>query len=799
MENNQSEKLFGIFNKDKYVILDGAMGTMLQKSGLKMGEIPELLNINNPQLITSVHMQYLNAGADIIYANTFGANRKKLLSTGHTTKQIITSGINCAKNAVLRCKRGKIAVSIGPIGELLEPNGSLSCSEAYDIFKEMAICAESGGADLVVIETITDLQEARMAVLAVKENTNLPVLCTMSFESNMRTFTGCHISAFALTIEGLGADAIGINCSLGPKEIFPIAKELRKWTSLPIAIKANAGLPNPKTSEYDISPVDFKNYMQDYLDIGINLIGGCCGTTPEYIKEICNLTSDKVPKYVKHYNFTAVCSASETVLIDSAKIVGERINPTGKKLFKQALLSGDIDYIVKEAITQAQNGADILDVNVGLADINEKEMMEKVIKRVTSSVSLPLQIDSSNKDAIEAGLRFYCGRAILNSVNGEEKNLDALVPIAKKYGSLIVGLTLDEKGLPKSCEERVAIAERIIKKCDYYGIKREDIFIDCLTLTVSAEQNQAMETLKAIKKVKEKFGVKTILGVSNISFGLPNRGVLNHNFLTLALSYGLDLAIINPNIKEMTDAINTFNVFTGNDINCEKYIKKQTETLQQDKPKEETKNIDISLDTAVIKGLQDESREITKKLLNSGTNPMEIINNILIPSLDKVGDNFEKGIIFLPQLISSANCASVCFDEIKKIISENKDSSIDKKGKIVIATVKGDIHDIGKNIVKVILENYGYEIIDLGRDVSPEIILEETKKRGAKLVGLSALMTTTLKSMEETISLIKQNLKDVKIFVGGAVLTPEYAEKIGADFYAKDAKQSVDIAKDVLG
>ncbi|MEG1994140.1 MAG: homocysteine S-methyltransferase family protein, partial [Oscillospiraceae bacterium] len=715
MENNKTEKIFGIFDRNKYIILDGAMGTMLQKNGLKMGEIPELLNIKNPQLITSIHKQYLDAGSDIVYANTFGANRKKMANTGYSVDEIITSGIICAKNATKQCKKGKVAVSIGPIGELLEPHGSLSCDEEYDMFKEMAVAAEKAGADLAVVETITDLQEARMAVLAVKENTSLPILCTMSFEKNMRTFTGCHVSNFGLTIEGLGADAVGINCSLGPKEILPIAKELRKWTSLPIAIKANAGLPNPKTSLYDIDATDFRGFMEEYLDIGINIIGGCCGTTPEYIGEVWKLTMNKSPKYVKQESFTAVCSSSETVVIDCPKIVGERINPTGKKLFKQALINDDIDYIVKEAITQWQNGADILDINVGLADIDEKEMMKKVIKRVTSSVSLPLQIDSSNKEAIEAGLRLYCGRAILNSVNGEEKNLDALLPIAKKYGSLVVGLTLDEKGLPKTCDERVAIAKRIVEKCDYYGMKRKDIFIDCLTLTVSAEQSQAMETLRAIKEIKSKFGVKTILGVSNISFGLPNREVLNHNFLTMALCYGLDLAIINPNIKQMTDAVSTYNVFTGLDKNCEKYIERQTASAQIQSPKEQIKSADMTLDIAVIKGLQDESRCVTKQLLGSGADPMEIINNVLIPALDKVGESFEKGTIFLPQLISSANCASVCFDEIKRNIQQSKENQIQQKGKIVVATVKGDIHDIGKNIVKVILENYGYEIVDLGR------------------------------------------------------------------------------------
>lgn len=772
---------------NKITILDGAMGTMLQKSGLPLGSCPEALSITNPDLITDIHKMYIGSGSDIIYTNTFGANEYKLEGSGYSVEEIIPASVAAAKQATVGTS-AKVALDIGPTGMLLEPLGTLSFEKAYDMFaRQMKAGAE---ADLIVIETMTDLLEVKAAVLAAKENTNLPVYVTMTFEENGRTFTGCSAESMAATLEGLGVDAIGLNCSLGPNQVYTIAKKLCENTSLPVIVKPNAGLPRPDGSGYDIDEKGFADAMEKILALGVSIVGGCCGTTPDYIKALADMAKTKAPAERKLTPVSCVCSASACVKIDGVKVIGERINPTGKKLFKQALINNDMNYILNQALSQAQAGAHILDVNVGLPEIDEKEMMVKTVKALQSITDLPLQIDSSNPDVIEAALRIYNSKAIVNSVNGEDKSLHTVLPIVKKYGAAVVGLTLDEKGIPALAEERVAIAEKIVNTALSYGIKREDIYIDCLTLTASAEQDKVEETLKAVEMVKEKFGVHTVLGVSNISFGLPNRELINKTFLALALGRGLDLPIINPNVQEMMNIINAFNVLSNSDKNAENYIG-QYSVETQEKP---VVNNEVDITYAIEKGLADEAKQAAKKLLET-EDAMTVINERLIPALDKVGDNFEKGIIFLPQLIQSATAAQSAFDAVR--MSFGNESAQDK-GTIVIATVKGDVHDIGKNIVKTILANYGYRIVDLGKNVDPKDVADAAIKEKAALVGLSALMTTTLGAMEETISLLREKTI-CKIMVGGAVLTEDYAKAIGADYYAKDAKQGADIAKEVFG
>lgn len=780
---------------NKITFLDGAMGTMLQTAGLKAGGRPELLNLENPLLIQEIHTKYINAGSDIIYTNTFGANRHKLSDIGKTPSEIIPAAVNIAKKAA--GSKAKVALDIGPIGELLEPLGTLTFNEAYDIFKEMVVLGEKAGADLVVFETMTDLCEARAAVLAAKENTKLPVFVTMSFEKGGRTFTGTTASAMAITLTGLGVDALGINCSLGPDEIFPIAAELVKWTNLPIIIKANAGLPDPATNKYSISAEEFASICEKYLDLGVSIFGGCCGTNPDYIKALKTCLDGRTPtKLPEKPLFHGICSSSQVENLTSGiHVIGERINPTGKKRFQQAIKEKDLNYVMQRAIEQVEAGANILDVNVGVPGIDEPAMMEAVIKALQSVVSVPLQIDSTNPKAIEAGLRVYTGKAIVNSINAKREIMAEILPLVKKYGASVVGLTMDETGLPTSCQQRIEMAQLILDTALSYGISKDDVYIDCLTLTVSAQQEQAPETLKAVEFVRKQMGLHCVLGVSNISFGLPQRERVTESFLTQALYAGLDLPIINPNSERIMDCISCFKVLSGEDRNCSKYIERFSQETSPSVPQPTSQQ--LTIDSAVMKGLKSETARLTEELLLQ-YDELTIINELLIPALDKVGEQYEKGIIFLPQLINSANAASAAFDIIKAKIAENGGDKV-SKGKIVIATVHGDIHDIGKNIVKVVLENYGYQVIDLGRDVPPETIVETVQKEDARLVGLSALMTTTVPSMAKTINLLRQAKCNCKIMVGGAVLTPEFAREIGADFYAKDAKQSADIAKSILG
>lgn len=804
--------------KEKVYILDGAMGTMLQKAGMSADETSTHFGQTHPEILKNIHKQYIDAGSDIIYAATFGINRYKMDELDVTLDEAVSVAMNAAgearAEAAAEGRDVKVALGLGPIGELLEPMGTLSFEDAYETFaqvvraavkwgEEGCCCSEPGsgyhcGADLAVIETMTDLYEVKAAVLAVKENSDLPVMVSMTFEENERTFTGVSLEAMVVTLEGLGVDAMGINCSLGPVEIYPMARKLRQMTDLPVFAKPNAGLPDPATGEYDITCGQFVDKMAEYIDAGINMIGGCCGTSPEYIKGLAEARAtgknDADPVQQQEASVQRslkVCSGNKVVDVDHVTVIGERINPTGKKRLKQALLDGDFDYILSQAIEQIDAGAEILDVNVGVPSLDDVKMLPLVVKKLQAITDLPLQIDSSNPAAIEAALRVYNGKAIVNSVNGEEKVMDTILPIVKKYGAAVVGLTLDENGIPDAAEGRFAIAERILKKSLSYGIPKEDVIIDCLTLTVSAQQKEAAETLKAMKMVKERLGLKTALGVSNISFGLPARILVNRTFLTLAMENGLDLPIINPNDEDMMASIFAYNVLKNVDENAVKYIERyaeaEIETVQSGAP-------DIFY--SIEKGMQGDTVAAVEALLESN-DEMAIVNEYLIPALDRVGKGFEKGTVFLPQMLQAAGAAQAGFEVIKDRLAVG-DKEVVSLGEVVVATVKGDIHDIGKNIVKVIMENYGYKMIDLGRDVPKDLIVETVKEKGIKLVGLSALMTTTLKSMEETIEAVKLEAPDCKVMVGGAVLTADYAAKIGADYYCKDAMKSVEAAQEVF-
>ncbi len=804
----------------EFLFLDGATGTLIQKSGVSYDHNPETLNMTHPDLITSFHRAYIDAGSDLVYANTFGANSYKLEGCGYTTDAIIKAALQNAK-AATEGTEVLVALEVGPIGQLHEPAGALSFEDAYDLFAEEMDAADE--ADVIVIETMTDLYEAKAAVLAAREHApGKPILVTMTFETTGRTFAGVSAEAAALTLSGLGVSALGVNCSLGPKDLEPVIERMSHYTDLPLIFKPNAGLPDPNSSEYDIGPQEFADAVRSITKHGLKLVGGCCGTTPEYIACMKKALADVSYTPQTKEEGPVVCSASTIVHINGPRIIGERINPTGKKLFKKALQENNIDYILNQALSQVEAGAEILDVNVGLPEIDEKEMMVKVLKAIQGVCDAPLQVDSTKPDVLEAALRAYNGRPIVNSVNGEEKSLSTVLPLVKKYGATVVGLTLDENGIPKTAEERFQIAKRIVERAEALGIPREDVFIDCLTLTVSAEQAACKETLEGLHRVKTELGCKMALGVSNISFGLPYRELVNSTFLTMALEEGLDLPIINPNVDSMTGAVRAFRVLRGIDENSLDYISSYQNytppaaggaapaapasgTPASNAPTGTAETAGASpLQNAVLKGLKTEGANATKTMLES-KDPLSIVNEELIPALDKVGADFEAGKIFLPQLIQSANAAQECFTVIKEEIARTGSGSV-SKGKVILATVKGDIHDIGKNIVKVLLDNYGYTVIDLGRDVDPKLIVETALKEDIEAVGLSALMTTTLSSMEETIALLRKEpalqnadgTSKVNVMVGGAVVTPDYAERIGADFYCRDAKATVDACKSVF-
>lgn len=759
---------------------DGSMGTMLQSAGLEAGELPELWNLTNKEKVLEIHNAYAQAGSEFITTNTFGANRLKF----GNADEIIKAGVALAKSTGKR-----VALDIGPTGKLLKPMGDLDFNDAVDIFAQM-INAGKDGADVVLIETMSDTYEIKAAVLAAKENCNLPVFVTMIFDEKGRLLTGADIKSAVTMLEGLGIDAIGFNCGLGPKQMLALVEEIRRWTELPIIVQPNAGLPesvNGKTV-FNVSPEEFAMYMKKCAELGVSYLGGCCGTTPKHIEEMINACKDIPASIPEKKNFTLVSSYSETVEIGTKPVViGERINPTGKKLFKEALRRNDIDYIIKEGVSQKEAGAHILDVNVGLPEIDEPEMMKSAVYNLQSVLSTPLQLDSSDPLALEAGLRIYNGKAMLNSVNGKEENMKEIFPLAKKYGAVVVCLCLDESGIPETAQGRIEIAKKIVKTAEQYGIEKKNLIIDALTMTISTDKNNARETLKAVKYIREEMGICTVLGVSNISFGLPKRDAINTAFFTLALQSGLSAGIINPKSEAMMNAYYSFNALAGLDDNCTEYIESVTDTKTQ------TASPEISLHTAIVKGLKDEAAQCARALLEN-SEPLDVINGYIIPALDEVGAGFEENRIFLPQLLMSADSAKAAFDVIKErmILSGQEEKS---GNKIVIATVHGDIHDIGKNIVKVLLDNYGFDVIDLGKDVPEEEVLRAVEENGVKLVGLSALMTTTVPAMEKTIALLHEKT-DAKIFVGGAVLTPSYAKMINADWYAKDAMESVRIAKE---
>lgn len=746
---------------------------------LKAGELPELLNINDPERVYAIHKAYADAGCNIISANTFGANRFKY----DNVDEIVKSAVKNAKRT-----GKKVALDIGPTGKLLKPMGDLDFEECVDIFADV-VKAGRDEADLVLLETFGDLYEIKAAMLAVKENCDLPLVVSMIFDEKARLLTGADVRTACAVVEGLGANAIGFNCGLGPKQMIPLVEELEKHASIPILVMPNAGLPESVNGEtiFNVDPDEFAGYMKQIAKMGVSYLGGCCGTTPAHLKAMIEATKDIEDKVPEFKNETIVASYSKSVDLSEGAVIGERINPTGKKLMKEALRNKDMDYVLRQGITQSEAGAHILDVNMGLPEIDEKEMLCSGVYELQSVLPVPLQLDSGDADAMEAALRLYNGKAMINSVNGKEKSMKEVFPLAKKYGGVVVCLCLDEDGIPSTAQGRIAIAKKIIKRAAEYGIDKKNLAVDALVMTISTDTNNAVETLNAVDYIRNTLGVNTVLGVSNISFGLPNREAVNTAFYTLAMSRGLSAGIINPNSRPMMNAFYSYKALAGKDESCQEYIKSAVDTEIVQK----TENLDLK--TAIIKGMKEESARCAKELLEN-TESLVIINDYIIPALDVVGDGFEKNTIFLPQLLMSADSAKAAFDEIKAHFVMSGAEQV-KGEKIIIATVEGDIHDIGKNIVKVLLQNYGFDVMDLGKDVKCEKVLEEAQNNNVKLVGLSALMTTTVPNMEKTIKLLHDNT-DAKVFVGGAVLTRDYAKMINADFYAKDAMESVRIAQE---
>lgn len=785
------------------LFFDGGMGTLLQEAGLLPGELPEVWNITHAEKITGIHQAYYEAGSDIVLTNTFGANACKFHDKDCELRQVIEAAVANAKRAQELSGREKgttyVALDMGPTGKLLAPMGDLSFEEAYEAFKEAAVVGEECGADFIHIETMSDTYEVKAAVLAAKENTELPVFVTLIFDEKGKLLTGGDVPAVTALLEGLRVDAVGINCGLGPKQMLPILDEFRKYSSLPIIVKPNAGLPKQRNGEtyYDVEPEEFAETMQETVKRGACLIGGCCGTTPEYIRCMTESCRNIPILPVEEKELTMVSSYGQAVILgDKPLIIGERINPTGKKRFKEALKNQDMDYILKEGITQQDKGAHILDVNVGLPDIDEAAMMKEVVTQLQSVTSLPLQIDTVDADAMEAAMRIYNGKPMLNSVSGKQESMDQVFPLIRKYGGTVVGLTLDESGIPQTAEARADIAGKIIEEAARYGIPKKDIVIDVLTMTISSEKDGAKVTLQALQEVRRRYGVCTVLGVSNISFGLPGRPIINSNFYTMAMQNGLSAGIINPSSEDMMKSYYAFCALMNYDENCENYIAKyanQTSASQGQAVKEGS----ISLQTAIVKGLKEEAH-VSALAMVKEREPLDIIQEELIPALNIVGEGFEKGTVFLPQLLMSADAAKIAFAVMKDVLAKSGQSE-EKKEKVILATVKGDIHDIGKNIVKVLMENYGFDVVDLGKDVAPEIIVERAVAEDIMLVGLSALMTTTVVSMEETIKQLRMAKPECKVMVGGAVLNQEYADMIGADFYGKDAMQSVHYARTLFG
>lgn len=781
---------------------DGAMGTLLQKNGLGAGELPEPWNITHPDVVFDIHRQYLDAGCDILKTNTFGANAVKLRESSYEVSEVVTQGVQIAQRAIKESGRqAYVAMDIGPTGKLLRPLGDLEFEQAYDAFREMAVTGEKAGADLILIETMSDTYEIKAALLAAKENTSLPVFVTMIFDEHGKLLTGGDIPAAVAMLEGLGADGIGFNCGIGPEQMKTLLPKLKECCSVPIVINPNAGLPHSVNGEtvFDVDPAVFAGAMAELAHCGAWLIGGCCGTTPDHISAMVNACKDIVPLPLKKKNLTVVsCYANAVKFGEKPVIIGERINPTGKKRFKQALRENDMDYILREGVAQQQGGAHILDVNVGLPEIDEVDMMRRAVQEIQSVIDLPLQIDTSNVEAMEQAMRLYNGKPLINSVNGKRESMESIFPLVKKYGGVVIALTLDENGIPATAEGRLAIAEKIVNTAAKYGIEKKDIVIDVLAMTISAGQEAAAVTLEALRLIRDKLGMHTSLGVSNISFGLPQRENINAAFFTMAMQNGLSAAIINPNSQAMMTAYYSYCALSGADNQCMDYIahysvQPNAVALQA---AASTGN-SITLFQAINSGLKESAYDAANELIKT-VEPLTIINEEMVPALDKVGKEFEQGTLFLPQLLMSAEAAKFAFEAIRVHMDKNGEAQV-KKDKIVLATVKGDIHDIGKNIVKVLLENYNYDVIDLGKDVDPQKIVGEVLANNAGLVGLSALMTTTVSNMEITIKELRKSAPHCKIMVGGAVLTKEYADMIGADFYSKDAMGSVRYAQLLFG
>lgn len=785
------------------LFFDGGMGTLLQEKGLEPGELPELWNITHPDEIRSIHRRYMEAGSDIVLTNTFGANALKFHDDSCSLKEIINAAVGHVKAAAEQCGRADAvltALDVGPTGKLLKPMGDLEFETAYEAFREVMILGEKAGADLIHIETMSDTYELKAAVLAAKENTSLPVFATAIFDERGKLLTGADVPAVVALLEGLRVDALGINCGMGPEQMIPVLEQLLEYTSLPVIVKPNAGLPRQRDGQtvYDVSPEEFAGVMERIVKAGAAAVGGCCGTTPEHIRAMTGRCRGIPVVPLKEKEMTIVSSyGSSVVLGTGSKIIGERINPTGKKRFKQALKEHNIDYILREGIEQEERGAHILDVNVGLPDIDETAMMKEAVSGLQSVTSLPLQIDTVDPAAMEAALRLYNGKAMVNSVSGKQESMDQVFPLIARYGGVVIGLTLDEDGIPADSEGRLRIAKKIIDEAARYGIKKKDIVIDALAMTISSEPEGAKVTLETLRRLRDEAGVCTVLGVSNISFGLPARPTVNAAFYTMAMMNGLSAGIINPASEDMMKAWYAFHALMNLDRNCERYIEKYASAAAPAvKTSSSTEQSGITLQTAIEKGLKDDARMVTQVLAETEA-PLDIINMELIPALNRVGDGFEKGTVFLPQLLMSAEAAKSAFAVLKDRMDSSGEVQ-EKKGTIVLATVKGDIHDIGKNIVKVLLENYSFDVIDLGKDVPPETVVDMVVEKNIRLVGLSALMTTTVVSMEETIRLLREKAPWCKVMVGGAVLNQEYADMIGADFYGKDAMQSVHYAQEIF-
>ncbi|MFG6320768.1 MAG: homocysteine S-methyltransferase family protein [Lachnospiraceae bacterium] len=790
------------------LFFDGGMGTLLQERGLQTGEIPETWNILHPEVIKQIHKDYLLAGSNMVSANTFGVNAFKCKNLAYSVEELVTAGIRLTKEAIAEVKKENAAESgrpmfsvldIGSIGKLLKPLGEITFDHAYETFREIIIAGDKAGADLILIETMSDSYEIKAAVLAAKENSRLPVVVTMIFDESGKLLTGGDVASVTAMLEGLGADAIGFNCGLGPEQMKKLLPQLTACCSLPVVINPNAGLPvvvNGQTV-FDVEPDAFAESVKMLVEMGADVVGGCCGTTPAHIKRVVELCGkmDIVPPTDK--GMTVVSSYNHAVTFSRKPlIIGERINPTGKSKFKQALRDHDMEYIYKEGLVQEENGAHILDVNVGLPEIDEPQLMEEAVTGIQAIIDLPLQIDTSDTDAMERGLRYYNGKPMLNSVNGKKESMESVFPIAKKYGAVVVCLCLDESGIPETVEGRLKIAEKIMKTAASYGIPKKNLVMDALVLTISTGQDNANITLETLRRIRYELGLHTVLGVSNISFGLPERSRINTAFFTMAMNNGLSAGIVNPSSEPMMAAYYSFNALIGEDDQCMEYIAKASQTADKPAAPAASKSSALTLDEAIIKGLSESAYEATVKLLEQNTDSLTIINEKLIPALDVVGKGFEEKKMFLPQLLMSADAAKASFAAIKTSLSKQGKNS-ESKGKIVIATVKGDIHDIGKNIVKTLLENYGFEMIDLGKDVDPEVVLKTVQEQNVRLVGLSALMTTTVVNMEATIRLLRESGVDCKVMVGGAVLTQEYADMIGADFYSRDAMGSVRYANDL--